>query len=1002
MHRHALTRSGASVVLTVTLAATLVPLSGTVAYAADDPAAEVVIPAPIRYQPRADTVQEAGADGFLHLREGTTGTLWTRYATGETTPLTATGDGYGGMRAALDPETPGVPRTVSISALGTTGVRKVEVPEGATWTKGFTADSVLVSRPAVDGSPAGLGVVRMADGKPVERPVTGLPEGATLREGDAAYHRTTKGAVLYLTTPDGAAGKEYLLDYETAELRELPGPADVDVIQFGDRHLLDGNGGDAPNDIRTVPRDDPMATPVVTKLPSPPYGYKAAPVWPTVIGDWIVFGWSPDSTVTTQPGVRLDAVPVGGGAPRSLLRYSSARPRVAPDGSLLVTGGADATDWAVRRIGLGADGVLRVAKVVDVPAASTTVDGLTLGAGVLHYRPTSDGPPSPGLYRHLLSITGTPTADRRVLVRGLPTLVDALVPLGNGEAAHQTNTSVIGGLSGEHADGMYGRLSGGSGRYVVSGTATTQYVGDLQRQFGTRSFSGKAASAVWGTTVWLSDPANPSTVSWYDVKTKATSPALAIGSGCTPDELQAVGRWIYWSCAQGAKAGVWDQKTRVSTPVPSGETQLGDGFLVREDKAAGKLTLTDFHTGDPAAVTTTDFASVPAGADWSVDKFGGHVAFTDAEERIHIKPVTVPRSPIGVIEERQDTTVLNVANGGDRGWHGSWQLSRPALRTSIEFRNPAGTAVAGWSSADRYGAQSSMAWDGRGSDGAFVPAGHYTWTLKADPGDGSGPRAVRTGTIQVADVHLPFRDYDGDGTGELFSRSGGGLSAHEPVKATSTTSSGWTGVNHVVPFGDLDNDGCNDALTRTTTGDLYRHSAKCAGVPGPTSPKAKIGAGFNAFDALLNPGDMTGDGRPDLLARQRSTGDLYLYADNRAGGVRAGVKIAGKWDGLTLIGAGDLDGDGHADLLARDAGGELWRYRSTGTGAFLARVLVFGDWGAGRDAIIGAGDIDGDGKNDLVSRDTNGKLLRNSGNGQGSFGPTVQIGSGWGAYGALH
>ncbi|MER7109413.1 FG-GAP-like repeat-containing protein [Streptomyces sp. NPDC000229] len=1001
MQRHALTRSGASVVLSVALAGTLVPLFPGAAYATDGPAAEVVVPAPVRYQPRADKVLEAGATGFLHQREGVAGTLWTDYATGATTPLTATGSGYGGMRAALDPETPGAPRTVSITTLGSTEVRKVTLPEGTHWTRGFTADSVLVSRSAADGSLASLGVVRMREGKPVEQPVTGVPGGFDLMHG-AAYDLTVKGAVVFLATPDRAVEKEYLVDYATAELREMPDHGDVDLEQFGERHLLDRYGGDAANQVRTVPRDNPMATPVVTQLPKPPNGYQYYRGSEAVIGDWIVFGWTPESGKTALPGVQLHAVPVGGGQTRFLLAHSAARPQAAPDGSLLVTGGTGATDWAVRRVGLDADGVPVITKVQDVPTAPTTVDGLTLGAGALHYRATADVSSSSGLYRHLLSITGTPTADRRVMVRGLPTLVDALVPLGNGEAAHQTNTDVIGGLTGEHADGMYGRLSGGSGPYVVSGTATTQYVGDLQRQFSTRSFSGRAASTVWGTTVWLSDPAKPSTVSWYDVKTKATSSALAIGSGCTPDRLQAVGRWIHWSCAKGAKAGVWDQKTRLSTPVPFGETQLGDGFVVRKDRAAGKLTLTDFHTGDPAAVRTADFASVPADADWSVDKFGGHVAFTDAEERIHIKPVTVPRSPIAVIEERQDTTVLNVANGGDRGWHGSWQLSRPALRTSIEFKNPAGTTVAGWSSADRFGAQTSMSWDGKDADGTPVPAGHYTWTLTADPGDGSGPRAVRTGTIQVADVYLPFRDYDRDGVGELFARSGGALSAHEPVKGTSTTSTGWTGVSAVVPFGDLDNDGCNDVLTRTTTGELYRHSAKCAGVPRPTSPKAKVGAGFNAFDVLLNPGDMTGDGRSDLLARQRSTGDLYLYADNRAGGIKAGVKIAGKWNGLTLIGAGDLDGDGHADLLARDAGGELWRHRSTGTGAFHTRVLVFSDWGAGRDAIIGAGDIDGDGKNDLVSRDTNGKLLRNSGRGNGTFGPTVQIGSGWGARGTLY
>ncbi|QGV79406.1 FG-GAP-like repeat-containing protein [Streptomyces ficellus] len=999
MPRHALTRSGASVALSVALAGTLVPLFPGAALAADGPAAEVVLPAPVRYQPRADTVVEAGATGHLHQREGTTGTLWTEYATGATTPLTATGSGYGGMRAALDPATPGAPRTVSVTTLGSGGVRKVEVPEGASWTKGFTADSVLVARSAADGSLTALAVVTMQDGRPVERPVTGVPQGLKLMDG-TAYDLTSKGAVVFLAGPDGAVEKEYLVDYATAELREMPDHGDVDLEQFGDRHLMDRYGGDNANELRTVPRADPMATPVVTQLPKPPHGYQFFRGWETVIGDWIVFGWTPESWNADLPGVRLQAIPVGGGQPRFLLAHSAARPQAAPDGSLLVTGGTGATDWAVRRISLDANGAPQVTKVSDVPTASTTVDGLTLGAGTLHYRATSDGSSSPALYEHSLALTGTPTAGNRVLDRPVPGTVDALVPLGNGESAHQTGSDVL-AAPGAHAAGMYGRLSGGSGRYVASGTATTQYAGDLQAPNNTRRFDGKAASTVWGTTFWMSDPAAPGTVSWYDMKSKATSPALAIGSGCTPNELQAVGRWVYWSCAQGAKAGVWDQKSRVSTPVPFGEAQLGDGFLVRKDKAAGKLTLTDFHTGVPSAVTTNDFASVPADADWSVDKFGGHVAFTDAQERIHVKPVTVPRSPIGFSEERVDASVLNLANGKDNIWHAAWQLTRPATRATLEIKNPAGTTVATLVAGDRKGAQVALAWDGRGADGKPVPAAHYTWTLSADPGDGSGPRAVRTGVIQVADVHRPFRDYDGDGIGEVFARAGDRITAHEPVKGTSTTSTGWTGINHVVPFGDLDGDDCDDILVRTTAGDLYRHSGTCGGVPAPGSPKAKIGAGFNAFDALLNSGDLTGDGRPDLLARVRSTGDLYLYADNAAGGIRGGVKIAGKWTGLTLIGAGDLAGDGHPYLLARDAAGDLWRYKSTGTGAFHARTLVFSDWGAGRDAIIGAGDVDGDGKLDLVSRDTNGKLLRNSGRGDGTFGSTVQIGTGWGARGAL-
>ncbi|MEW2084606.1 FG-GAP-like repeat-containing protein [Streptomyces sp. NPDC005283] len=963
------------------------PLAVPAAVAADDPSDEVILPAPARFQPVADKVLEAGETGYLHEQEGTTGTLWTDYASGETRPLTANGSGYAGMRAALDAEIPGAPRTVSITELGSASVRKVEVPPGAEWTKAFTADSVLVYRASpADGELTSLSIVRMEDGRAVERPVTGLPKGAK-PANDAARDRTGAGAVLLLTTPADGVAKEYLVDYASAELRELPDLTEVDVTQFGEKHLLDRYSGAAGY------RD---------------YGRE------TLLGDWIVFGWSRETTgISYLPGVKLQAIPVGGGEVRDLLPYETEAPAMASDGSLLVTGGSSSVDWAVRRITVGPDGAPRIAKVKDVPPTSTMVDGLSLGAGTLHYVATSDAAAWPALYEHSLALHGAPAAGERSLQSTLYGPVGPVASLGNGNSAYAKDGYVV---AGKDRSQIYGRLTGGTGRYVVgdadadpaTGQKGSQQVGDL-KSLDTRRFDGRDAAAVWGTTVWLSDPAVPSAVSWYDMKTHNTSSALAIGSGCGPNELQAVGRWVYWSCAKEARAGVWDQKTRLSTPVPFGPARLGDGFLVRKDQAAGKLTLSDFHTGDPAAVTTTEFATVPVNSQWAVDKFGGHAVYTDAQQRIHIRPVTVPRSPIGVIEHRTDGTVLNLArpNGTDNTWDSTWQLSRPAVTWSVAFKDPAGRTVRTITSNGRKGAEISATWNGAGDDGKPLPAAHYAWTLSADPGDGSGARDVQSGTVQVADVHLPFRDYNGNGVGELFTVAGSTLGAEENVTGGSTgvlrtTSTGWSDINHVVPFGDLDADGCNDVVVRATNGDLYRYSSKCKGVVGTTSPKAKIGAGFNTFDAVLNSGDLTGDGRADLLARQRSTGDLYLYADNGAGGLMAGVKLSGKWNGLRLIGAGDLNGDGRGDLLTLGADGVLSRHSATGYGTFTAPVVVFTNWGTGRDVVVGAGDITGDGKNDLISRDTNGKLLRNSGDGKGSFGSTVQIGAGWQMYGGIY
>ncbi|MFG2756769.1 FG-GAP repeat domain-containing protein [Streptomyces wuyuanensis] len=106
------------------------------------------------------------------------------------------------------------------------------------------------------------------------------------------------------------------------------------------------------------------------------------------------------------------------------------------------------------------------------------------------------------------------------------------------------------------------------------------------------------------------------------------------------------------------------------------------------------------------------------------------------------------------------------------------------------------------------------------------------------------------------------------------------------------------------------------------------------------------------------------------------------------------MKVGSGWKGWTIIGAADLTGDGHGDLPAREAGGEVWRYDGTGTGTFKPRKLVFSDWGAGREEIVVVGGITGDGILDLLSRDTNGTLLRNKGEGKGLFGATVTVGTG--------
>ncbi|MFI6289473.1 FG-GAP repeat domain-containing protein [Streptomyces sp. NPDC051018] len=241
-----------------------------------------------------------------------------------------------------------------------------------------------------------------------------------------------------------------------------------------------------------------------------------------------------------------------------------------------------------------------------------------------------------------------------------------------------------------------------------------------------------------------------------------------------------------------------------------------------------------------------------------------------------------------------------------------------------------------------------------------------------------------TSPIGLADSHTATgtnvaRPHTDNGAPEVLTRSATAIYGHEGFAKDHSpglswsAASGWRAADTVVPMDDKTGDRCKAVVVRVTPGDLIRHNGTCDGMPGPASPKVTFATGFDSFDTVLTTGDLTGEGRADILG-----------------------------EGLTLIGAGDMTGAGHGDLMVRDSGGELRRYNGTGRGTVRSRALVLKDWGAGRNAIVGAGDLNGDGKNDLISRDTSDRLLRNLGNGTGSFGRTVEVGSGRQDYRSLH
>ena len=267
--------------------------------------------------------------------------------------------------------------------------------------------------------------------------------------------------------------------------------------------------------------------------------------------------------------------------------------------------------------------------------------------------------------------------------------------------------------------------------------------------------------------------------------------------------------------------------------------------------------------------------------------------------------------------------------------------------------------------------------------------------------------------------------------------------AFTPLAVPASTLSGSTA--------DWNGDWKNDVLARgTVAADLRLYAGTGRGtLPG----SVRIGTGWRGYDALETPGDLTGDGDPDVLARERSTGYLWIYPGNGRGGWLPRVRAGTGWNIFdAIVGPGDLTGDqrpdvlaasgppapsgstpataaaagcpasapapagtsstpswapgtstatARADILARQSSnGYLWLYPGNGRGGWLPRVRVGTGWN-GMTAVASAGDLTGDRVPDVLARDRSGILWLYPRSGTGTWLPRLRLGAGWNTVDAL-
>ncbi|MFJ8582981.1 FlgD immunoglobulin-like domain containing protein [Micromonospora sp. NPDC093277] len=795
-------RISAVLTMTLCLVGTLTALPAPAAAAAAPESTEIMLPAAPRAVPRATQILNAGTTGFLWAQEGDDRLLWTDYATGTPTALThrlpgpVTYDidsGYFSTAASFQPGWYGAgsdtlalysaePSPHVTLLRGGSGENELPLPEGQSY-QGTFGEFVLTR---ADGQAFHL--LRAG----TDTPVTGFPAGTTevtVEDGDA------RSVILRYKTADQSDGWGHwgIVELATGAFTPLPDRPDPDAgwevsaFRLGRDSVLRLRSGRTKLDV--LDRADLSAEPRIVETGSFSHQAEFGIVGSALLAVDPI--WTGNNIYRGQPlwAVRTDSP----GRATKVMDPAAHQIVEAPDGSVLVAG-ADRyveqgdLDWGIYRITQAADGSVERRRLTAVQPMPAQIHGLALGSGILStadnstaYAPSS----TLGAYRSTwltTPVAGEALAVERATVDGRVSGRDGFCHsdsprcirmFADGTGHHGRAEPTESGLTMLYVNGASSwgptldtgdgspRLADLSGRYAVVDGAVypgRQHISEF-RYGGSGAVlqrRDRVAAAVWGSTLW-SGAASGGVVTATRLPTGDVVETFTTSNDCTLSDLQAVGRWVYWACVDYwgwvRGSGVYDRTSKRTAAAPAGQVLLGDGYLVEQVAGTGGgLRLVDLRGELPSRMLVgTDDLGREGGArtSWTVDRFGGGVAYADEQQRVHIVPTGIPASALNVI----DSTVVDTA----ANWSGAWWLSKPAAAWQVTFRNSSGATIRTLSGSSARGLLRA-AWDGRDTAGQAVADGTFTWTLTAQPADGVGAALTVAGPpIQAPPAPAPLR-----------------------------------------------------------------------------------------------------------------------------------------------------------------------------------------------------------------------------------------------------
>jgi len=277
-------------------------------------------------------------------------------------------------------------------------------------------------------------------------------------------------------------------------------------------------------------------------------------------------------------------------------------------------------------------------------------------------------------------------------------------------------------------------------------------------------------------------------------------------------------------------------------------------------------------------------------------------------------------------------------------------------------------------------------------------------TLYLTNGHGGFTRADK-GLVAPADecIDVAFLDVDRDGHTDIASQSrahgtgiyyGDGLGG---IRSTAYFASSTSGT-YSIDTGDVTGDGIADLVVVAADAvNVYPVKSGGGFGTGRSAPAPDVGRGIEGAAVA----DYNGDGRNDVavaISANRPESAIWLYVQNASGALNAPSRLD-SYDEPTALLATDLDRDGRKDLLLAHTGWyAIGRYLqgSSGLAPEATNPAVFNLWlnglaagdinddgctdaviggltvlhGSGCHAIIARNDFDGDGRSDLLWRNS--------------------------------